>query len=213
MPLHDIVYTICDILGTIAFAISGAMVACRKQTDLFGNVFLAEITALGGGMMRDILLGQFPPALFTNYTALILAFIMALLVFFTIHFHREFYDREVETVEQINNMVDALALGLFAATGCQVTISAGYGEQAVLVIAMGTLSAVGGGLLRDMILREIPFIFTKHVYALAAMAGAAAYYALYVLGVEDYLACAVSIVLTFTLRWLATTYRWNLPRP
>lgn len=212
MQFHDIAFTICDMLGTIAFAISGAMTACKKDVDLFGIIICAEITALGGGMTRDILLGQFPPALFSNYTALILAFIMAILVFFTVHYHRDFYDREIELVEQINNLVDALALGLFAAAGCQVAINAGHGDHALLVISMGTVSSVCGGLLRDIILREIPFILTKHVYALAAMAGAASFYGLHLLQVEDYVAISVSIALTFVLRLLATTFHWNLPK-
>lgn len=212
MPIHDIAFTICDIMGTVAFAISGAMVACRKHLDPFGVVFIAIITALGGGMTRDILLGQLPPSLFFNYTGLLLAFLMGLLIYFIVHFHRQWYDREVELVEQIINLVDALALGLFAASGCLVAIDAGYGDQAVLVIAMGTISSIGGGLLRDVILREIPVIFTKHVYALAAMAGCFAFYGLYLLHAEEYVCVTFSIALTFVLRLLATTFHWNLPQ-
>ena len=213
MPLTLLVYRICDILGTAAFAVCGAMVASRKGVDLFGIIFLAEITALGGGMTRDLLLGQPPPALFTNTRALVIALVMALAVFFLIRYHREFYFKEVEAVERINNLVDAVGLGLFAVSGCQVAIAARYGDQPFLTICMGTLTAVGGGLLRDIILREIPFIFTKHVYAVAAICGASVYYALHILETGESVATVISVLVTFILRYLATTYRWNLPKP
>jgi uncharacterized membrane protein YeiH len=209
----DIAFYLFDVLGTAAFAISGAMVACKRRADLFGVVFLAEITALGGGMTRDTLLGRFPPSMFENWQALIVALIMALIVFFGVCYHREAYYREEATVERINNLVDAVGLGMFAVTGCQVAIQTGHGDNGFLVVCMGMLTAVGGGLLRDIILGDIPFILTKHIYALAAIAGATMYYVLYLNQVEEIPAMSVSICLTFALRWLATKYRWNLPRP
>ncbi len=116
-------------------------------------------------------------------------------------------------MERVNLLVDAVGLGMFSVTGCQVAISAGYQSNGFLVVFMGTVTAVGGGLLRDIILGEIPFILTKYIYALAAIAGATAYYLLDRWGADSSLAAAVGIGVTFVLRWLATKYQWNLPRP
>lgn len=211
--IPDLVFFLIDLFGSAAFALSGAMVACQKKADLFGVTFLAETTALGGGMIRDVLLGRFPPAMFTNWQDLNVALVMALAVFFAVLHHSETYYREEALVERINNLVDAVGLGMFAVTGCQVAISAGYQSNGFLVVFMGTVTAVGGGLLRDIILVEIPFILTKYIYALAAIAGATAYYLLDLCGADSTLSAAVGICVTFVLRWLATRYKWNLPRP
>ncbi|MCD8051036.1 MAG: trimeric intracellular cation channel family protein [Clostridiales bacterium] len=211
--IPEMVFFLIDLFGSAAFALSGAMVACQKKADLFGVVFLAETTALGGGMIRDVLLGRFPPAMFTNWQDLNVALAMALVVFFAVLRHSETYYREEALVERINNLVDAVGLGMFAVTGCQVAAAAGYQANGFLVVFMGTITAVGGGLLRDIILGEIPFILTKYIYALAAIAGATSYYLLDRWGADSTLAAAVGICVTFVLRWLATRYKWNLPRP
>ncbi|MCD7838886.1 MAG: trimeric intracellular cation channel family protein [Clostridiales bacterium] len=211
--IPELVFFLIDLFGSAAFALSGAMVACQKKADLFGVIFLAETTALGGGMIRDVLLGRFPPAMFTNWQDLNVALVMALVVFFAVLRHSETYYREEELVERVNNLVDAVGLGMFAVTGCQVAISAGYQSNGFLVVFMGTVTAVGGGLLRDIILVEIPFILTKYIYALAAITGATTYYLLDLWGTDTSLAAVVGICVTFVLRWLATKYHWNLPRP
>ncbi|MBQ3090409.1 MAG: trimeric intracellular cation channel family protein [Oscillospiraceae bacterium] len=213
MLITNLTYFFCDFVGTAAFAISGAMVACRKGADLFGVIFLTEVTSLGGGMLRDVLLGRFPPALFTNWTALITALVMALVVFFSIHYHHDAYLKETTKVAQFNRIVDSAGLGLFAVVGCQVAIQSGHEANGFLVIMMGMLTAVGGGLLRDVLIREIPYIFTKHVYAVAAIAGACVYYLLFRLNVAEPAAVILGTLTTFTLRCLAAKYRWNLPRP
>lgn len=202
-----------DAIGTMAFAISGAMVACKKNTDLFGVIFLAEITALGGGMTRDVLLGRTPPSLFTNWSGLSISLIMALIVFFAVRYQRELYQRNEALVESINNVIDAIGLGMFAVTGAQTAIYTGHGSNPFLVICMGTLTAVVGGLLRDIILSDIPFILTKYVYAVAAICGAAVYYFLDRYHFDETLAMSAGICVTFVLRCLATKYRWNLPKP
>lgn len=213
MVLTDITAFLCDILGTAAFAISGAMVACHKRADLFGILFLAVITALGGGLLRDLILGLTPPALFSNRLDVCIALAMALLVFFLARYHKCYWSEQEERVERLNNLVDALGLGFFSVAGCLVTIEAGYGERWFLTVMMGMTTAVGGGLLRDLILREIPFIFTKHIYAVAALAGALSFYVLHQLGAGQAVAMLASVCITFALRLLATHFRWNLPRP
>ena len=212
MALSDLTAVLCDLLGTAAFALSGAMVACHKRADLFGILFLGVITALGGGMLRDLILGLHPPALFFNRLDVSLAVVMGLLVFFLARYHKGYWVQREEQVERLNNVVDALGLGFFAVTGCLVTIEAGYGNHWFLTVSMGLTTAVGGGLLRDLILREIPFILKKHIYAVAALAGALSFYLLYRLGLEE-LGVLAGVCVTFALRLLATHFRWNLPHP
>lgn len=212
MALTDLTASLCDLLGTAAFAISGAMVACRKGADLFGILFLGVITALGGGMLRDLLLGLTPPSLFFNRVDVSVALAMGLLVFFLARYHRRSWHRQEERVERLNNLVDALGLGFFSVTGCLVTLEAGYGDHWFLTVLMGMITAVGGGLLRDIIICEIPFIFTKHIYAVAALAGSLSFYGLNRLGL-DQAAVAAGVCVTFALRVLATRFRWNLPKP
>lgn len=198
-----------ELIGVVAFAVSGAMVSVKKNMDLFGVVFLGLITAFGGGILRDCLIGQIPPAFFTNYWMLLAGGLAALAVFWVARLLKERYFSKTHTIEQINNVFDALGLGAFAVTGAQVTVEAGFERQWFLVLAMGLITAIGGGLLRDLMLREIPFVLQKHIYAIAALAGTAVYYLLRAF----WIAAPAGIAVTFLLRLLATRFKWNLPHP
>lgn len=211
--MSQLAFHLFDLLGTAAFAISGAMVACKKKADLFGVLFLAVITSMGGGMTRDLMLGINPPALFSNRTDLTVTVVMALIVFLLVRYFSDFYYKEEATVEYINNFIDAIGLGMFAVTGCQICIDEGYGTNWFLVNCMAMTTACGGGLLRDIILNEIPFILTKHIYAVAAIAGSVTYCTLYYTDHGETVAMSMGICVTFVLRWLSTKYHWNLPGP
>lgn len=200
------------IMGTFAFAVSGAMVAIQKKADLFGVLFLGVITAMGGGILRDLLLDEGVPAFFTNYRDFSIAFGTSIIVFFAAKVLKNRFWQESEKVEAINNIFDALGLGMFAVTGCQIAMSAGFGDQLLLLLSMGFITAVGGGLLRDIILREIPFIFSKHIYAVAALVGSLIWYILIKSEIPEIWAMLVAVVVTFVLRMLSTRYRWNLPK-
>ncbi len=209
----NVLFIILEFLGVVAFSVSGAMVSVKKNMDLFGVIFLALITAFGGGMLRDTLLGKTPPLLFTNYWMLLAGFLAALTVFIVARCLQERYFKNEQAIEQINNVFDALGLGAFAVTGVQVTMEAGFGKLWFLVLMMGMLTAIGGGLLRDLMLREIPFVLNKRIYAIAALEGALVYYLLHLAGLNDIVASLAGILLTFLLRILATVYKWNLPHP
>lgn len=211
--IADAAFQLIDFLGTMAFAISGAMVACQKNTDLFGVVFLSVITALGGGMTRDLLLGKTPPAIFTNWTGLTVALVMALIVFFLSRNHHRLYVENTATVESVIGVIDAVGLGMFAVTGAQVAIYTGHGSNPFLVICMGMITAVGGGLLRDIILAQIPFILVKHIYALAAILGSIAYFIPHYYHMDETFSMTLGIAVTFVLRCLAIRFHWNLPKP
>ncbi len=206
-----ILFTVLELIGVVAFAVSGAMVSVKKNMDIFGVTFLGLITAFGGGILRDTLVGKIPPAFFTNYWMVLAGTVAALIVFWVARILKERYFSKEDTIEHINNVFDALGLGAFAVTGAQVTMETGFEKQWLLVLMMGLLTAIGGGLLRDLMLREIPFVLNKRIYAIAALEGTAVYYVLHLLEVTEWLAASIAILTTFLLRLLATHFKWNLP--
>ena len=205
-------FLVCEWLGTAAFAVSGAMVAIDKGMDLFGVIFLAMITALGGGTLRDVLIGHFPPRMFTNYQFLALAVCCALVVFLLADLFKERYVQSEGGIERVNNVFDAIGLGVFAVSGARIGMEAGFAGNAFLVTFLGMTTAVGGGMIRDVLLQRIPFVLNKRVYAVAAIAGALTYWGIEVVFLNPVLAYAVGWIVTVTLRMLATIYKWNLPR-
>lgn len=206
-----ILFTALELIGVVAFAVSGAMVSVKKNMDIFGVTFLGLITAFGGGILRDTLIGKVPPAFFTNYWMVLAGAVAALVVFLVARILRERYFSREEAIEHINNVFDALGLGAFAVTGAQVTMEAGFEKQWLLVLLMGLLTAIGGGLLRDLMLREIPFVLNKRIYAIAALEGTSLYYVLHLAEVPEWISASGAILLTFLMRLLATHYKWNLP--
>ena len=205
-------FMVCEWLGTAAFAVSGAMVAIDKGMDLFGVIFLAMVTALGGGTLRDVLIGHFPPRMFTNYQYLTLAVVCALVVFLLADVFKERYVKSEQGIERVNNVFDAIGLGVFAVSGARIGMEAGFMDNAFLVTFLGMTTAVGGGMIRDVLLQEIPFVLNKRVYAVAAIAGALTYWVIEVVFLNPVLAYALGWLVVVTLRMLATIYKWNLPK-
>jgi len=187
------------------------MVAMQKRTDLFGVVTLGVLTATGGGMFRDVFMGRFPPAAFVNSTYVALAALVSLLTFLFVLRNRDYYLSHLERVDAINNIFDAFGLGAFTVTGAQIAISAGHGDNLFFSVFLGVVTGTGGGLLRDMMVGEIPFILTKHIYAVASIAGGLVYCLLARLG-YDTAAAIVTILLVFGLRLFSSRYHWNLPK-
>ena len=204
------IVTITEILGTIAFSISGAMVAIRKRMDILGVIVLGVVTATGGGMIRDVLLGNTPPMAFRDGSYVAWATITAVVVFILVD--RQWHEKSPQWLDSFLNVVDAIGLGVFAVMGVRAAIYNGYGDNGFLSIFVGVLTGVGGGLLRDMMAGEVPKIFRKSIYAVAALLGAVAYY----YTVETLFTEAAAIVfgslLVVCVRMLATHFEWNLPR-
>lgn len=211
MDYAEMGFKICEVVGTVAFAVSGAMVAIDKKADLFGVLFIAVITTFGGGMTRDVLIGLTPPTVFSSAPYVLLAMGSALAVFIIAGILKDNYIRNELKIENINNIFDAIGLGAFAVMGARSAIHAGY-NGTFLIITMGMITAIGGGLLRDMMLREIPFVLKKRIYALAAIFGAAVYLMLYRLNVDDSICIAAGVAAVFMLRILATIFKWKLPK-
>jgi len=212
MNLPGRLFEILEIVGTFSFAVSGAMVAVRKRVDLFGVMVLGIITALGGGLLRDVMLGQIPPAMFLNGKFVLMALFTSLFVFFIARAFKDKYLSRENLIEQINNVFDALGLGAFAVIGAQVAINAGYQDNMLLVVCMGMITGIGGGLIRDLMVMEIPFVLRRRVYAVAAITGAILYALLNRTLIPEWVCVFASVLWVFGMRMLATKYKWNLPK-
>ena len=214
----ETVLEIINILGIISFAAAGAMVAIDKETDCFGVILLSLITCFGGGVLRDMMAGQeigrTMPAFFEGLEVEIIVCISTALVVFLLAFiFKEKYVKEEAAVDKINNVLDALGLGVFASMG-----TAAYAEVSPFVaITMGLISSVGGSMIRDVILNEIPRVLRKRVYAVACIIGSAVYYLIAVILMKgmpsaNVVATVACTVVIFTIRMCATVFRWNIPK-
>lgn len=206
--LNTLVF-IFEIVGTVAFAISGAITALKKQMDVFGVAILALVTAVGGGAIRDIVLGNTPPMTFRNPVYALVAIITGVAVF--IPLVRTVASKKQKAFDIFLLVTDSLGLGIFTVVGIRTAIEAGKGENWFLLIFVGVITGVGGGLLRDIMAGNTPYIFVKHVYASASLAGAILCVVLWKpLGATA--AMTVSAVVIIIIRFLAARYKWSLPK-
>ena len=206
------VFSICEAVGTAAFAVSGAMVAVDRGTDIFGVLLMAVFTALGGGTLRDVLIGYFPPRMFTNFHYVLLACLCALVVFVIARVYKERYVALEKMIEQINNVFDAVGLGVFAVSGARIGMEAGFADNMFLTTFLGATTAIGGGMLRDVLANEIPAVLRSDLYALAALACAASVAAGDVLHLHPLGPATFGVALCLVLRFLAIRKGWRLPR-
>ena len=201
-----------ELIGVAAFAVTGAMAAMEGGADVFGVLFLSLVTALGGGIIRDLLLGDLPPRMFTSFAYVAVALGTALLMFLGAMRHREGYLKSVAALDRFVNFFDAVGLGLFTVTGVQLAAAKTGTGNPLLLCMMGMTTGIGGGMLRDMMIGRIPKVLRKRIYAVASLAGALCYWGLLCLGLNESLSAVTACVLVVALRLLATHYKWNLPR-
>lgn len=203
---------IMDILGTIAFAISGAMVAIEKKMDIFGVNILAITTATGGGVIRDLLIGRTPPVMFSNPLYVFIAILTANVVFCMLYFNRKHIGKEfIPIYERILFLCDALGLAAFTVDGVAAGMETQYAKNLFLLAFLGTVTGVGGGVIRDILALKMPYIFVKHIYACASLLGALMTAVLWNVCGQN-VAMLVGFGVTLTIRALAAHYKWNLPR-
>ncbi len=214
----DTLLLVIEIIGIVSFSISGSFVAIDKEMDLFGVILLAIITCFGGGILRDLMLGINPPLFFNDLLYLVaVCAVTSVLVFTLAAVFKRWYVKEEALVVRINNYIDALGLGAFAVSGVKICLAVCPEGGAFLAITMGLVSAIGGGIIRDVCLGDIPFVFRKRIYALAALGGAVVYYLTYSVIFEgdtvgDILGSIIGVLLVFVIRVLATTFKWNIPK-
>ena len=211
----ETVLSVLSYIGVIAFAVSGAMLAIRSEVDLFGVVFLSVITTFAGGLMRDMILNRYPyPAMFEMKIEFIVCIATSLIIFFLAYFFRDAYLRRERLVDNINNILDSIGISAFAVTGTQSAIQTMQMNRAntmlFVAVVMGMISCIGGGLIRDVILGKLPWVLKKRIYALAALAGGAAYI---VCGwfLNPRIAMLIGCILVFALRMCATFFHWDMP--
>ena len=212
MTWSEVFMYVCELIGTAAFAISGSLIAIERNLDLFGVAFLGILTALGGGVIRDLLIGKLPPVFFYSYEYLLIAFIVSLLVFI-ISAKVKIKERAERFVRMITLVFDSLGLGVFSVAGVNAAVESGYADNAFLVIFIGMTTAVGGGILRDVMSNATPYVLQKHIYATAAIAGSSLYYIMnYALKVHSGLSIVISVAVVVIIRCLAAYYHWSLPK-
>ena len=208
---RDFIY-VMDLLGTCAFAISGAMTAIQQGLDLFGIMILALTTATGGGFIRDLTIGNLPPVVFRDPVYIILSFATAGVVFVVLKFQsrRLHLERLKVLYEKALLISDSLGLAAFTIDG----VSAGHAladTNIYLSVFLGVITGIGGGILRDLFAGKKPYVCVRHVYALASIVGAVAAYILpRFVGASPAMMISFGIILL--IRYLAAHYRWDLPR-
>jgi uncharacterized membrane protein YeiH len=200
---------ILEIIGTVAFAVSGAMTGLAKKMDIFGVAILGLTTAVGGGVIRDLILGLTPPAMFTNPIYAAVAAVVSVIAFLPAV--RRWLTAYGRVRDVLMLVMDSLGLGVFTVVGIQRAYTATDHRGLFLLVFVGVVSGVGGGLLRDVMAGNTPYIFVKHVYASASIIGAILCAALWeVLGATAAMILGASVILT--IRLLAAHYHWSLPR-
>ena len=210
--IEQILMQVLEIVGTIAFAISGALVGVKKKHDLFGVMFLGIVTSVCGGMFRDVLIGNIPPQMFRNPTFVIIAAAVSLLTFCVAYFLKPEMGKHAAALDRLLNFMDALGLGAFTVGGMNTAMSLGYEENAFLVIFVGMLTGIGGGMLRDVLAGQVPFVLYKQIYALACIIGGIFYYILLQAGLAQATAMICGVCCILLIRLLAAWKRWDLPR-
>jgi uncharacterized membrane protein YeiH len=194
---------VIDLIGTFVFAVEGASAAIQGNLDVLGLMVLAFATALGGGIIRDVLIGAVPPNSIKDWRYPAIAFAGGAVVFFQSSFVNQVPASLIVTL-------DAAGLALFAVAGAAKALD--YGIHPFLAMLMGGVTGVGGGTIRDVLLARIPSVLRSDVYAAAALAGAAAMILALKLKMRPALASTIGIIVCFALRMVAVHQHWNLPR-
>ncbi len=213
MNMQSLWWQIFDVLGTAAFALSGALVAVSRRMDLFGIFVLAAATAVGGGIVRDILLGNVPPAAFKTSVYLWIVLAAMLLSIISVRYIRvSSRKRFMHGGLVVYLCCDAVGLGSFTVTGTLLGCFY-YPAYWILCVTLGVLTAVGGGVIRDVLAGRIPGVLRQEIYATASLAGSLAIWWLYVQqGVSVTMAAVMGFSFTVLLRLIAVYFHWNLPR-
>ena len=197
----SLLYTL-DLLGTMAFAASGALAAIRRDMDLFGVLVLGVVTATGGGTLRDIILGALPPFCIQDQTYLYLAILVSLAVFY--------FNGKLDFLKSPLLYFDAVGLGTFVVIGTSKALSFNIGFLGAVL--MGVMTATAGGLIRDILSNQVPLILCKEVYASACLAGGILLAILSWANVHAGISALLAATLVIALRLMAIRYNWSLPR-
>ncbi len=202
VPAEVFIY-ILDLFGTMAFAVTGAFKAIESKADIVGIVILATITGVAGGTIRDIVLGKFPPNSIVDPTYVIITVATGVVLFFLYTKLKKHWNVFLK--------FDAIGLGVFTVIGATFAYNI-FGLNFLAMVLAGMLTAVGGGILRDVFVNQVPIVFVKELYALASFVGVVIFYLILAVGADLYVASIVGIAIVTGLRLVAMKYNWNLPK-
>ncbi|MFN3654426.1 MAG: trimeric intracellular cation channel family protein [Candidatus Nitrosotenuis sp.] len=192
-----------DLFGTMAFAVTGAFKAIEHKSDIVGIIILSIITGVAGGTIRDIIIGKFPPNSISDPTYVGICVASGVTLFFLYPYLQKHWNLFLK--------FDAIGLGVFSITGATFAYHV-FGLNFLAIVFAGILTAVGGGILRDVFVNEVPIVFVKELYATASFVGVVMFYGLLVAQMPLYAASILGIIATTSLRLVAMKYNWNLPR-
>ena len=194
--------SILDYLGTVAFAVTGASKAIAHKADIFGIIVLATVVGVAGGITRDVIFGRFPTA-FSDPIYVSMTVITGIVMFLLSSYFKKRMN--------IWLIFDAVGLGVFSIIGASIAYQI-VGLDFLPIMFGGVITAIGGGILRDVFVREIPIVFVKEVYAVASIIGIVIFYIILFYGINMQIASIVGIVAATGVRLLAMKFNWNLPR-
>lgn len=195
------IFNILDVLGTMAFAISGALAAMKRKLDLFGIFIIGFVTAIGGGTLRDVLIGNTPVVWMENILYIYLIGFVSILA---IIFRNKIYYLKTSLF-----LFDTIGLGIFTITGIEAGIRNGL--DPIICIALGTMTGTFGGVIRDILCNEIPVIFRKEIYATASITGGLTFFVLFYLGMETEIIYIVTALIVISIRLWVVKYKISLP--
>ena len=202
-PFVQDMMVVLDWVGTFAFALSGGMLGVHKRFDLFGILFLSFVVAVVGGMLRDVLIGAVPPVAITQLHYFAISMVCGLITFF--------WYPKVESRQRQILLLDAVGLGLFAVIGAQKAID--HGINPLMAAILGMMTGIGGGMARDVLAGDIPFVLRADLYALAALAGGAIVSIGTVMGAKPTYPLFLGAAVCIFLRLMAIYYNWRAPLP
>ncbi|MGB1308245.1 MAG: trimeric intracellular cation channel family protein [Oceanihabitans sp.] len=194
-------FYIIDILGTIAFAISGVLIAMHKKMDPFGILIIAFVTAIGGGTLRDVLIGQTPVSWMTN---MVFTYVILITTILAVIFRSK-----INYLRTSLFLFDTIGIGLYTVVGIEKGISAGL--HPIICIALGTISACFGGVIRDILCNEIPVIFRKEIYATACIIGGLAYFLVKQFPIANDFVFLIAGIVVILIRLIAVKFKITLP--
>ncbi|MBQ6414868.1 MAG: TRIC cation channel family protein [Butyrivibrio sp.] len=209
--MNSTIMTILENVGLIALAISGAVVAARKDMDLFGINLMALVTATGGGLIRDIIIDRIPPVMFVNPSLTIITLITANIAFVVMYLKKPMPKGITPVYDKLLFWLDTLGLAAFTVDGAFAGIYSDYSDNLFLVAFLGVITGIGGGLIRDVFADKIPYVLVKHVYAIACIAGAAVTVLLWKFTGSELISSLCGFSTIVLLRFLAMHFEWNLP--
>lgn len=206
----DVLTFVLEIIGTVAFAVSGAMTGMKKGMDLFGVIILGLTTAVGGGILRDLILGITPPRAFQNPVYTYFAIATSIVIFMPVV--RRWLMHNSRVYERTLFVMDTVGLAVFTEMGLSVAYDVSSRFNGFLLLFVGVVTGIGGGVLRDVLAGDTPYVFVKHIYASASILGAAVSIAAWRGTGSEYAMVTAGMTTVIAVRCISARYKLNLPR-